>query len=141
MWVWLASLSLTVAALVLLPMGSTANWAYPRGPHIPTGDYECANGGRGPCYAEVYEDLDAVRGIVPDWVIFAREYQFVMVGLILGVVGFSGLYLKTRQARETRSSWRQTRRYRSWRSEFVRMNGRNPIAAEIARYLSESHIW
>src|SRR3546814_6212912 len=86
-----------------LVVGAVAERAYPHGPYIPAGDYECANDGRGPCAEVYYEDLDAVRGVVPDWVIFARDNNFAGFGYFGTYITLVFVYITTPLDRKSTS--------------------------------------
>lgn len=133
MW-WTVSATTTIAALALISIGLTANWGYPHGPSVPTGDFDCANDGRGPC-GEIYtEDLDAIRDEVPGWVITVRDWELGPLDGFLAIFGIVGLAKTTGPTLQRLQDRRMFRRYERWEAEFLRVNGRRPSEDESGEF-------
>lgn len=69
LWRTLA-IALWTAALITFALGYYVNHYMPHGRIEATGDYQCANDERGPCYPGVVEDLKGVN--IPKWAKFLR---------------------------------------------------------------------
>ena len=127
MWAWRVFLLVTAIGITLLVLGSVANRAYPKGPKIPTGVYECANDGRGPC-GEVYEeDIEAVRHLLPTWAYTAREHGFLNWGIVATLIGVVGMVTFSLGARRQR---REETLRKKWWEDFRRVHGRDPTPLE-----------
>ena len=131
MWAWRAFLLATVGAIMLLVLGGIANFAYPRGPMVPTGVKECATEQSGPC-AEVHEeDIDAIRHRLPGWVYAARQHNYMMWGCIVAAVGVVGTAYFSQGERRGRRRNAATKR---WLADFRRTHGRDPTGEEIGQF-------
>ena len=83
--------------LIVFAVGFYGNHSFPHGPVIPTGEFNCANDGRGPCAEDTYEDT---RGLdVPDWVKFFRENDSG-IQLSMLVVAIFALYAGSKREEE-----------------------------------------
>lgn len=76
--------------LLWLVLGIYGNHYFPHGPYIPTGEYQCANDGRGPCGEITVEDTRNLD--VPDWVKFLRDNDSELMLLIMMAMFTLALY-------------------------------------------------
>lgn len=83
-----ATVVVWVTVFVLVSLTVYVNHFMPRGDFYSTGDYSCANDGRGPCGEEMKEDLSTAN--IPEWAKFFRDSESLV---LIGILVFVGIYL------------------------------------------------